>query len=680
MQFSKSQLYPLVSLAIGATVLSGCIFGGDGKGIQKPVTPVNVQACQDLAPGPKKIADSLVVEGTAKMTADMEYLFGDSVNNWDNVKARNPQAALKIFDQALAVAPGHCGATFGRAVATSMMITQDPKLDVFVKKVESADKSPDVVRKVSSAGALFKLSPDQAPPVLLKLSAELKYVDYPTVTEFQALVADVLMPKVDSTIASLEVALKYENFAFEFTNQEGRTFQLDHGEIGPILAGLKVVKAWLTVAVGYQWELAVDGKYTWFDTLSKIRNPDFDHLRPEQTAALDHLTGLFETTSPFSHVKPEWKAQIQGIPTLLLSAVNDAQKGLRYAMAEKPTSQTHDLYIVGIGPEADVDPADLQNAIDLLERSKKYLTGEVNITYNQGIRSLKVNFAKLFQIDGLQGMLPYFKFYPYVQWNDTLSADTTWSSFMSYDANRELMTKMGYDPNKDYSLWIRPINSGFIDNSFEVVPQNWDPLFDTLPDGTHIIVPQVDTQLAVLTAKSGQPCTFTYQKKFNRVPSPGSSTLVRPDFTPSPSPFQSVPAVSEGTITLSSCRETVGGAEYAEYINVKTRGPFYFTNAAGDKTVELTDLDKYNDDLPALETKIFFRDPTFGGIFPEMTQTKIWGVIKSLQTVNARSGRECTDVMAPDGTFRYECENITVTDPSDLDLLISSTFWMDGLL
>ncbi len=680
MHFTKTQLYPLGILAIGAAILSGCIFGGDEKGIQNPVTPVQVQACQDLAPGPKKIADSLVAAGTAKMTADMEYLFGDSTNNWDQVKTRNPQAALKLFDQALTVAPGHCGATFGRAVASSMMITQDPKLDAFVKKAESADKSTDVIHKVSSAGALFKLSPDKAAPVLLKLSAELKYVDYPTVTDFQAVAESVLMPKLDSTIAALEEALKFENFAFEFTNKEGRTYQLDHGEIGPILAGLKVVKAWMTVAVGYQWELAIDGKYAWFDSLQHFQSSDYDHLRPGQTAALDQLTGLFKTTSPFSHVKAEWKAQVQAIPTLLLSAVNDAQKGLRYAMAEKPASQIHDLYVVGVGPEADVDPADLQNAIDLLERSKKYLTGEVNITYNQGSHNLKVNFAKLFQIDGLQGMLPYFKFYPYAQWNDTLSADTLWSSYLSFDGQDELMTKIGFDPNNDYSAWFRLISNGLDEKSYEVVVQNSSTRIDTLPDGFPISVPLPDTQLAILTPKSGSPCTFTYQKKFNRVLNTGSTTSTNPFYPSYSSPFHSVPAVSEGTITLSSCRESMGTTQYAEYINVKTRGPFYFTSPAGEKTLEFAEMDKYSDDLPTLETKIVFQDPTFGGIFPEMTQAKIWGVIKSLQTVQSRSKRECKDTVAPNGNHGYECHNVKVTDPSDLDLLISSTNWMDGLL
>lgn len=682
MRIHSEKIY---AFAVGAAILSGCVFSGDPVPTTKTDKPIVVTACADLAPAQKKTADSLVELATAKMTADMEYMFSDTVNDWASAKARNPNAALQLYDQALKVAPGHCGATFGRAVASSMMVTQDPKLDAFVSKAEDANNADNAgngnaIPKVGSARGLFKLAPDQAAPVLLKLSSDLSSVDYPTVTEFQALVESTLMPKVDSTIAALEQALAYDNFAFEFTTKDDRTIQLDQGEIGPMLAGLKVVKAWLTIAVGYQWELAVNGKYDWMDTINDIRTENFDHLRPGQTAALDQATGLFKTNSLFSKIKPAWKAKVNGIPTLLLSAIDNAQKGLRYSIAEagKSTGQENDLYVVGTGPEADVDPADLQQAVDLLEHGRMYLTGEVAVTYNKGIRTLKVNFAKIFEIDGIQGKLPYFKFRPYTEWNDTVSADTSWSSEMYGDARNELLGKLGYDPDKDYMIYLRSSGNNSNNDSLEIVVPSWGGLKDTMINGIHTYTNAGDTILATAVRNPDAPCTYSYNKSFNRELIPGGS--VKDPFNPISysSPFRSVPTTASGTITLSLCRETPTGVEYVQYMDVKTKGPIYFTNPAGTLTVDVADLDKYSDDIPALETKIIFPDPTFSGVFPELTQANIWNVINSLKTVEPRAKQICDEVITPDGYYTNNCRMVKVSDPSDLDLLISTSYLMNG--
>jgi hypothetical protein len=672
----QSNLYPktLAGLTLGTIFLSGCFFEGDKITSTKTDKPVKIAACQDLAPTQMKTADSLVALGTAKMTADMEYMFSDSVNAWADVKARNPRAALNLYDQALVVAPGHCGATFGRAVASAMMLNQDPKLDAFVVKAEASTNGNNPVKKMGSGRALLKLSPDQAAPALLKLSANMDNIDLPTVTEFQALVESSLMPKLDSTIGALEEALKFEGFTFEFTTEDGQVHQLDHGEIGPMLAGLKVAKAWLTIAAGYQWEITVNGKYTWFDSIQAIKMADYDHLRPGQVAALDQVTGLFKTGSSFSKIRPAWKARVNGIPTLLLEAVNDAQKGLRYAISEaaKTTGQEHDIYVVGTGLDADVDPVDLQEAVDLLERAKKYLTGAETITYNKGIRSLKINFPKLFEIDGMQKLLPYFQFLPYAEWNDTISADTNWAPYLGYEAENDLLSKMGYNRQDDYGISINRIMTSSA-GSFEVILRGH--FLDT-----GVIGPVIDTVLGEAVSVPGKPCSYTYTKKFNRVLDPGAKPANSDIYQNFVSPYHSVATTATGSFTLGGCRENMGDVEYVQYMNVKTKGPFYFTTPAGVKTLDLLELTKYDNDIPALETKIFFRDPTFGGIFPELTQATIWSTIKSLENVQPREQRVCTDEIGPDGFLIQTCHYNKVKNPSDLDALISITHWMDAPL
>jgi hypothetical protein len=139
-------------------------------------------------------------------------------------------------------------------------------------------------------------------------------------------------------------------------------------------------------------------------------------------------------------------------------------------------------------------------------------------------------------------------------------------------------------------------------------------------------------------------------------------------------------AKSQGTFKLAGCRERLGEVEYISHINVTVKGPVYFTNATGVKTLDLMDLDKYQDDLAALETKIIFRDPTFGGIFPELTQANIWGVIQSLRFVNSRTRQVCVETVDANGFYTYTCHTEKAVNPSDLDAFISVTNWMDAVL
>jgi hypothetical protein len=430
-------------LALPALLLGACIFGSDSGGKKNP-GPTG--PCVDVPAAVRSQADALVAEANAAMVDNFDYWFNQT-ENWDQVKLRNPQAAIALYDQALALAPGHCQAVFGRAIASASLITQDPKMDAFIKKVESMDSAGPAETRVGSFSGLMKTSPDRAAPILLRLNANLDRVERPTVREAQELIEQSLMPKLDDLIRSLEIVMDYQMFAVRL-DVDGDSVEIDRSEVGPGLAGLKVAKAWLSVVAGYDWEVAVAGKYDWADTLNAMGDADFDNLSPGQKAALDHLTGLFQESSPFSKVRSGWAARIQGIPALLLGAVGDAQRGLEYAISEARSGvgQDYDPWRAGGGETADVDTVDLQRAIEFLERTKKYLTGEVTVSYHKNSRELKVNFPKLFQINGLQGLLPYFKFNPYAEWNDTVSADTEWVAedyYLPRTAQLEFLSKLG---------------------------------------------------------------------------------------------------------------------------------------------------------------------------------------------------------------------------------------------
>ncbi|MEO6095209.1 MAG: hypothetical protein ABIW76_05880 [Fibrobacteria bacterium] len=643
---------PLTTLVFG-----GCLFGGGDD----PVTgPPALDACVDVPANVSAEADGLVASANDLMVDNFDYWFKET-GSWADMKRRNPQSALTLYNQALTLAPGHCQAVFGSAMASATMLTQDPKMDAFIKKVESMDGTSEPAAKFGSMAGLMKTTPENAAPALLKLSSGLKKLDRPTVREAQDLIETVVLPKLEQTIAAMETVMGYERFAIRF-DVKGDTVEIDRSEVGPGLAGLKVAKAWLTVVAGYNWEVAINGNYDWIDTLSDIDNEDFDHLTPGQKTAADNLLGLFDQGSPFTKVRTGWKTKVQAIPSLLLSAVNDAQGGLRSSIAEarSGTGQQFDPWRAGSGLEADVDTADIEVAIELLERSKKYLEGEVAISYDKGSRTLKVNFPKLFQIDGLQGQLPYFKFYPYTEWNDTVSADTSWSPYFYEASSKEAIAALGLG-NK-----MRGDNgSGYWDLYASYYRNSWDSLPGSVGEVYYYDNdPFTSKRIATFTANADDPCSFTYQKHFDMVGSPTNAGVLWTAHE------------SEGTFRLASCREPAPGtAEFAD-VYVRTKGPLYFTDAAGKKTMGIEDFEAIKEPVD-LDGKIVFRDPTFGGIFPELTNENIWTKVHSLQNVSDRVERTCK---SDEWGYEYDCKKLLPPHPSDLDYIVYSLYWLDDIL
>ena len=663
------------SAVLGALSMAACFFG-EPEPEPNIMPPITISPCVDVPAGLRVKADSLVAAGNTQMVGNFQYWFDESEDWWE-AKRRSPQAALNNYDQALATAPGHCQAIFGKAMASATMITQDQRMDEFIRKVEAIDQGSggDKVpaAKRSSFAGVFKTSPDQAAPVLVKLSADLQKVDRPTVKEAQALIETVIMPKLDSTIAALETIMDYSMFAVRF-NIDGDTVEIDRGEIGPGLAGLKVAKAWLTVVAGYDLDPAPDGNYEWYETIGNIHEPDFDHLTAEQTRALDHLTGLFKTSSPFTRMKPAYADRIHGIPTLLLSAVGDAQKGIESAIAEARSGdpQRYDVWRAGQGETADVDTTDLRGLITLLERSKKYLTGEVPVEYARGTRVLKVNFTRLFHVDGVQNLLPYFKFNEYSQWNDTVSADTNWyhTEYLTWEAQMEVLAKLGYAPFQDNYHWSNLYNISVRD-SF-----TFDPLaltqkvvarkvylnhyvLDTLGGGERTTV------LAEIVPDSTAPCTQSFTRHFKLEKDPANADDVR-----------TIPDATSGLFTLSTCRVQNGIVEYVDWVDAETKGPIVFTDAAGTQTLAIPEFDGIKDPVD-LNGKVVFRDPTFGGILPGLTNQTLWEHVSALQDgPGDRVRRDCTEI-EHDGWWETECKRILPTNPSDLDYLVYYLDWLD---
>lgn len=520
-------------LALAVATGSGCFFGDDGAasgggGSWDDFPNPSANQCGDITPDQMKKADALMAGANPKLSQETEFFLGDSATDWDAAKRRQLPALKNQYASAVKAAPNHCGAIFAHGVATATSVIANAKLDSLVESAEKTGGDFDGME------GLAKVGRDGGAGALFKLRRGLQSVDKGTFTLAREVIETVLLPSLDTAITALDKVTKNPDFEF-YLVVDGDSVRIDHSEVSPILGGLKVLKAALFIVVGYEWQPEPDEELPFAQVLSEMDDGDLDSLSLEQRNALDHYTSLFKSGSMFSRIRAGYEAKVASIPDLLLQAVGHAQDGLAHgiALSKKPGSQKYKPYLIGTGEDADVDPVDLQRGIDMLELTKKYLRGVVPIAYNNGRDTLKVDFPKLFRINGLQGKLPYFRFLPYENWNDEVMAG-----------------------------------------------------IDTVRDTTGEIL-SIDTLYEV-------------------------------------------------------------------------RGPIQFTDAAGDSTLEWPELSRSGRPLAEdLTGRILFPDPTFGGVFPGLTNENIFSVMDKLMEEDGVN-QKCDD-------NGENCKVFLGNSPSDLD-------------
>jgi hypothetical protein len=269
-----------------------------------------------------------------------------------------------------------------------------------------------------------------------------------------------------------------------------------------------------------------------------------------------------------------------------------------------------------------------------------------------------VNFPKLFQINGLQGLLPYFKFNPYAEWNDTVSADTEWVAedyYLPRTAQLEFLSKLGLGSKTSYDgstgYWELYVSKSFYpDSGYHV------EYFESNDTGF------IEISIANMVPDAGEPCLFLFDKSYDHGGELPGGEGIRWNANP-----------TTGSFRLSACRDAGDGtAEFAD-VSARIKGPFYFTDAQGNKTYGPEDPEI--DSLEQLKGKVVFRDPTFGGVFPGLTNDNIWSTIESLDQVESRTQRVC-----PDYPDMGPCILVLPSNPSDLDYFEYNLYWLDDVL
>ena len=655
----------LWSLCLTGLALTGCVIGGgSGEAIPSggPHT-ISAQNCADLTPAQQKSGDSLVALAQKLQAGDMDKIVSLKNTSWQSIDEDKANQAVAIYDQALTVAPGHCAALFGRAMSRAGTLLQNQVVnDAVVQSLQkgSASKSGASL-PVAQA---YKANPDEAAPLVLRVVSGLASVDKPYLSQQQERLSTEFLPQLDSIISSLNAVMAKGDFAFTYVGENGKVTEIDAGEVGPMLGGMKIARAILLVVCGYQWEIAKDGSYSWMDHLGNLSDDDLSHLNSTQRSDLDHMVGLFQVGNPFTRVKPEWKSEVRNIPNLLLEAVENTQTGLRYALLEagQPDKQINDLYRVGTGENDDLDPTDVTGMINALERTKKYLKGEVTLSYHQGTHTLRLDFPKIFAWDGMQNFLPQFKVNKYEQWVVPMAPiDSSIEGDWAFDLNGTLAYNkimQVLDLPSDDAIEIRASLKG----NFQVIlSEDFTGWFSNSYRGPDVV-------LAELTP-DGDGCSFKYVKTNGR-------TRMRPAIFADEDTFVLTDDLGKGTFALgNSCRVNNGRHEYLISEIGTIARPFYFTNSNGVKTLEIDEVDAVVEDLglAGLTGKIFFKDPTFGGVFPDLNNDNIWSTIQSLQNSGANFDEKC-DKMG------NNCIKEIPKNPSDLDVWAHYLIWTDDLL
>lgn len=559
-------------------------------GASVPVTPVfSVTSCEE-------VTDKAVINKLSSAKANIADAF-QAIAEGDFKHAQTVSGSNKaIFKEVLVQYPGNCEAQLGYAVSiiTDLVNNKDIKA---------------LIDTISNKQDLMDIGIDDATSILVNGDGT-KFT-----SQIQKAVASAI-PSVDSAIIYMTNIVGDENFVCSYTYEE-KTYELDRGEFAPALASLYVAKSILTMAASLNIDFSDNGKYDWIDTLDQYDNY-YDNK------GYKHIISLMDPSSMFSTVYDDWKGRYQNIPSLLDTAISYVQIGLQYGIDESKKGlegQSHDLYIVGDDEFSDVSPRDLAKAIDSLEHYRAALHDGVDITFENG-KVLKVNLAKFFNItDGFQDYFPYHVFNESSEWSTPVEGFFWTDNLYGHESYAEEYIET--ETCKKFMAIVPYTNliecfSGYYDiseNRMSIYFNAWDE-------------------------EEENNIYLSYDLSINNCVA---------EFTESPYSDETSIDFSSMTkaITLPStlCKVEKGASVFATAYDEVTPNFLYFTDKSGKKTITIQGLanGKVTDNgwkpytINDFKKFIFFPDPTFGGVFPGMTNDLLWDWVKYFKDLDEES-------------------------------------------
>jgi len=587
-------LKALPILSIGAvSLLAGCSSDETPitPGASTPTTPTfTATACQEVTDA----ATASELEAAKSNIKDiLKQLDRGNFKNAQTVSAKTKNSFKAVLDKY----PGNCEAQLGYALSIITDLMNNAKINSFVNtvndKVDLADMGVEDFNQllIASDGKLLTSMAQEA-------------------------MAEAI-PSLDSAIIYMKNIVGDDKFVCHYSI-DNKTLELDRGEFAPALAAMYVIKAALTFGASLNIDVSANGKYDWMN--------DADKKDGHSQTVANQITALMSKGSSFSTVYEAWKPRYTDIPNLLDSAIQFVQVGLQYGIEESKTgslTQMNDPYIVGNDEMSDVSAADFQKAIDSLETYRQALHTGVTITLPAGSK-VTVNIAKFFQItDGWQDYLPYHKINDYSEWYTPVEG-FYWSpilygdSHAEFEINEAVRSQIEKTVNIDYFYGRLYSNSRYETGTADYCADV------ELPNERYLY------KCFKVKAKG---CTIEFDA--DEYDYYGDKTIIA---TPAP-------------ITLNSaiCQVQNGAPLFATAYDDFVENVFYFTDAAGNKTISIQGLKngkvsesalaeakqlnrRVNSEdytLDDMKNLIIFPDITFGGMLPGMTTDQFWEILKT---------------------------------------------------
>lgn len=555
-----------------------------------PIDKIEVGACESID---DPTLNAQVTEATDSL---IQFIFGILDAPKDVEALQNDAKRSKdIFAAALKSHPNSCDAQLGLAAAQIASVINDKDVAIIYNTFANGDDA----QKFS----LINIRQTFAEATLQAGTRANAKLDDKLITDrVQGIIANAALPSIDSAIYLLNNIRKSENYRFSRQTDDLEIY-LGTGELALSVGTLNAIKAFLTVVASLNLDASKDNSHNWLITSKNWLDKDIEpfgdfKMTSEEKAALKHATSLFDEKSPFLSVKESWKSAYKSVPDILDSAIDDLKESYEILLGQAESGDLTSLSpLVGAGEESDMHPGEIEKTLAILDSVQKALHGTITVTlYGEPVQ---IDVRKFFNItDGFQKYLPYHSFTPVDSWTEPFTnPDSKYVSWISLE---------------DYTgYYYTPFAKTSIENA---VSENWNTSatyidFELYTSGLLIYIEDENGHSAYGQILRGS-CKCSLQSLFNRYP----------EF--------------EFTLDSSVCK-TENGETLLKAIDANLLpNPFNFTDKNGKVTYSFTDFDKeirslFNRDATKedfsvlFEKAVIFPDPTFGGVFPDMTQRKI---------------------------------------------------------
>ena len=314
----------------------------------------------------------------------------DSVNSPDDIKSKD-FASLRDGFHTILTTENHYNmrANIGYMVSALFALNTDTlvwrlvdSLDAYFTAMDSSSdlvkksiaKQTGLMRQTMAAGGVTALGKSLAAvslPGLAKLAPSVLFPKFITMSYIQNIAENDVLPVLDSIVASAGMIEDSLSCGLLSLAIDGDTFELDKGEIYPLDAGLRLVRACLNGFCAYEMELYAAGTtdYSWIDTLADSHSSGrviyslFSDTLDLNTQSNDTAMGLFLFRAiKYNMERPGFLtlrgSTITRVKSDLLAVPAKVKAGLAYIRAEADR-QTDDIIRLTDITHADNDLADV---------------------------------------------------------------------------------------------------------------------------------------------------------------------------------------------------------------------------------------------------------------------------------------------------------------------------------